>query len=63
MYILEKTYKSLSFMLNFYFNVMQLHKYKYFVQYTTIMTSIRNFLEKIRLQTLYCTDPNKLLSW
>lgn len=24
------------------------------------MTSIGNFLEKIRLQTLYCTDPNKL---
>lgn len=28
------------------------------VQYTTIMTSIRSFLKKIRLQTLYCTDPN-----
>lgn len=24
------------------------------------MTSIGNSLEKIRLQTLYCTDPNKL---
>lgn len=28
------------------------------VQYITIMTSIRSFSEKIRLQTLYCTDPN-----
>lgn len=28
------------------------------VQCTTIMTSIRSFSEKIRLQTLYCTDPN-----
>lgn len=28
------------------------------VQYATIMTSIRSFLEKIRPQTLYCTDPN-----
>lgn len=33
------------------------------VQYTTIMTSIRSFLEKIRLQTLYCTDPNIFFSF
>lgn len=44
----------------FLFNVMQLHKYKYLFNIQQLWHPEGDFLEKIRLQTLYCTDSNKL---
>ena len=41
-------------MLNFHFSMMQLLKYKYLFS-ITVVSSIGNFIEKTRLQTLNCT--------
>lgn len=51
---------SVVFHAKFLFNVMQLHKYKYLFNIQQWWHSWGgDVLEKMRLQTHYCTDPNK----